>query len=139
MKCTQLCARRSPAAACHPRGRTLPAPRAASTPTIQLTVQTKEGPSVNIAVESGDILRTVLLAEKVDLYTTWGKVWQCGGGGSCGTCIVEVREGMELLSERSAAEKKKLAGKPATWRLACQTLVGDGDNSGAVVVATKPQ
>lgn len=44
-------------------------------------------------VESGDILRTVLMAEKVDLYTTWGKIWQCGGGGNCGTCIVEVSSG----------------------------------------------
>lgn len=29
--------------------------------------------------------------------------------------------------------------KPDSWRLACQTIVGDGENSGRVVVATKPQ
>ncbi|EFJ45140.1 hypothetical protein VOLCADRAFT_64100 [Volvox carteri f. nagariensis] len=108
-------------------------------PTVQLTVQTREGQSLNISVESGDILRTVLMAEKVDLYTTWGKVWQCGGVGNCGTCIVEVRDGAELLSERTPVEKKKLSGKPATWRLACQTLVGDGESTGVVTIATKPQ
>ncbi|GIL80902.1 hypothetical protein Vretimale_9396 [Volvox reticuliferus] len=121
------------------RGRPVVRPCAASTPTIQLNIQTKEGPTVSVAVESGDILRTVLMAEKIDLYTTWGKIWQCGGGGNCGTCIVDVREGADLLSERTQAEKKKLAGKPATWRLACQTRVGDGENTGAVAIATKPQ
>ncbi|PNH12149.1 hypothetical protein TSOC_000955 [Tetrabaena socialis] len=78
-------------------------------------------------------------AAQVDVYTTWNKVWQCGGVGQCGTCIVEVKEGAELLSERTAVEKKKLSGKPESWRLACQTLVGDGEKSGAVTVATKPQ
>ncbi len=63
--------------------------RAASGPTIQLTAETKEGPVVNIDAESGIVLRSVLIAEDVDLYTTWGKVWQCGGSGQCGTCVVE--------------------------------------------------
>ncbi|WIA35227.1 hypothetical protein OEZ86_003689 [Tetradesmus obliquus] len=80
-----------------------------------------------------------MLDNKVDLYTTWGKLWQCGGGGQCGTCIVQVQEGAELLSERTATEDKKLHKKPETWRLACQTIVGDGTNSGTVVIQTKPQ
>jgi hypothetical protein len=29
--------------------------------------------------------------------------------------------------------------KPESWRLACQTLVGDGTNSGQVTLVTKPQ
>jgi len=32
----------------------------------------------------------------------------CGGGGSCGTCIVEILEGKELLNERTDAEYKYL-------------------------------
>lgn len=28
---------------------------------------------------------------QVDIYSAWNKVWQCGGAGQCGTCIVEVR------------------------------------------------
>ncbi|KAG2487420.1 hypothetical protein HYH03_013988 [Edaphochlamys debaryana] len=107
--------------------------------TVKLTVQQAKEGTREIEVESGDQLRAVLMAEKIDLYTTWGKVWQCGGVGQCGTCIVEVKSGGELLSERTAVEDKKLNGKPASWRLACQTLVGDGENSGEVTVATKPQ
>ena len=53
----------------------------------------------------------------------------CGGAGQCGTCAVMVTEGMELLSERTAAEDGKLKGKPDNWRLACQCLVG-GDAGG---------
>lgn len=32
----------------------------------------------------------VHLLLQVDLYTTWGKIWSCGGAGQCGTCIVQV-------------------------------------------------
>ena len=63
--------------------------RCCATPRVLLKFQTAEG-SVDIDCESGDILRDVMLDQKVDLYTTWGKVWQCGGGGQCGTCIVKV-------------------------------------------------
>lgn len=32
----------------------------------------------------------------------------CGGGGSCGTCVVDIVEGKELLNERTDAEYKYL-------------------------------
>lgn len=57
-------------------------------PRVSLQFKTAEGP-VNIECDSGDILRDVMLEQKVDLYTTWGKVWQCGGNGQCGTCVVK--------------------------------------------------
>lgn len=58
-------------------------------PRIALKFQTAEGP-VEVECDSGDILRDVMLEQEVDLYTTWGKVWQCGGNGQCGTCVVKV-------------------------------------------------
>ena len=76
---------------------------------------------------------------KVDLYTTWGKIWSCSGAGQCGTCIVRVVQGSELMSARTETEEKKLKGKPAEWRLACQTIVGDGESGGSATVETKPQ
>lgn len=98
------------------------------------------GSTVEVAAPSGEQLRFTMMESKVDLYTTWGKIWSCGGAGQCGTCIVAVEGGDEaLLSERTATEERKLKGKPANWRLACQTIVGDGENSGSVVIATKPQ
>jgi ferredoxin len=114
--------------------------RAAAVPTVQVTAK-EGGETTTFEMESNEQLRAALLAEKVDLYTTWGKVWSCGGAGQCGTCIVDVVSASDAcLSERSETEQKKLKGKPASWRLACQTYVGDGETSGqSVVVATKPQ
>jgi ferredoxin len=110
-------------------------------PTVAVTFRPKEGEPLTLEVESGEQLRAAMIANKVDLYTTWGKIWSCGGAGQCGTCIVNVESASDgCLSERSATEALKLKGKPASWRLACQTFVGDGETPGqSVVIATKPQ
>ncbi|KAH9565389.1 hypothetical protein CY35_04G075700 [Sphagnum magellanicum] len=92
------------------------------------------------SVVSGEkLLRTIILDNKLELYGLYGKVMNCGGGGSCGTCIVEILEGKDLLNERTDAEYKFLKKKPETWRLSCQTIVGDKSNSGEVVVQRLPQ
>ncbi|CAM6127574.1 unnamed protein product [Calypogeia fissa] len=91
------------------------------------------------AVSGEKNLRKFMLEKKLELYTFYGKVMNCGGGGSCGTCIVEILEGQELLSERTDAEYNYLKKNPESWRLACQTIVGDKSNSGKVVVQRLPQ
>jgi ferredoxin len=84
-------------------------------------------------VADGANLREKMLQNNIDLYTFKGKMMNCGGYGQCGTCIVEIVEGMENLSPRTDVENRKLKKKPASYRLACQTLV-----HGAVSVKTKP-
>ncbi len=86
-----------------------------------------------VTVASGANLRSKALDNQVELYTLKGKLFNCGGYGQCGTCVVEVVEGMENLSPRTDAEKRKLKRKPGTYRLACQTLV-----NGPVCIKTKP-
>ncbi|XP_073107137.1 photosynthetic NDH subunit of subcomplex B 3, chloroplastic isoform X2 [Elaeis guineensis] len=63
------------------------------------------------AISGEKLLRNIMLDNKIELYAAYGKVMNCGGGGSCGTCIVE---------------------KPESWRLACQTIVGNKENAGKV-------
>lgn len=92
---------------------------------------TKENQEVIAA--DGANLREKALQNKIDLYTFKGKLMNCGGYGQCGTCIVEVVEGMENLSPRTEVEQRKLKKKPESYRLACQTLV-----NGPVSVKTKP-
>ncbi|KAK4422304.1 hypothetical protein Salat_1812700 [Sesamum alatum] len=90
-------------------------------PQIQLEfLGPKPGDAVNSATAtSGEkLLRNIMQDNKIELYAAYGKVMNCGGGGSCGTCIVE---------------------KPESWRLACQTIVGNKENSGKVVVQRLPQ
>jgi ferredoxin len=76
-----------------------------------------------IVVAEGANLRFKALENKIDLYTFSGKLMNCGGYGQCGTCVVEVVEGQENLSPRTAAEERKLKKWPDNCRLACQTKV----------------
>ncbi len=45
--------------------------------------------------------------------------------GVCGTCVIEVTEGMENLSDFTQEEKDFL-GEPNRERLACQCKIKDG-------------
>ena len=96
--------------------------------TIKFLKEDKE-----VVVANGANLRLKAIENRIDLYTLVGKMTNCGGYGQCGTCIVEIVDGMENLSPPTETEKKKLKKKPETYRLACQTLV-----NGAVSVQTKP-
>jgi ferredoxin len=87
-----------------------------------------------VMVSSGANLRIKAIENGIDLYTVMGKMMNCGGYGQCGTCVVEVVEGMENLSPRTAVEERRFKNKPVTYRLACQTTV-----NGPVSVITKPK
>ncbi|KAG6585438.1 Photosynthetic NDH subunit of subcomplex B 3, chloroplastic, partial [Cucurbita argyrosperma subsp. sororia] len=86
------------------------------------------------AISGEKLLRNIMLDNKIELYAPYGKLMNCGGGGSCGTCIVEIIDGKDLLNERTNTELRYLKKKPESWRLACQTIVGNKENSGKVVV-----
>ncbi|GAB4243945.1 MAG: 2Fe-2S iron-sulfur cluster-binding protein [Stanieria sp.] len=86
-----------------------------------------------IIAANGANLREKALQNGIDIYTLRGKLVNCGGYGQCGTCIVEIVEGMENLSPKTPFEERKLKRKPSSYRLACQTLV-----NGAISVKTKP-
>lgn len=86
-----------------------------------------------VVVANGANLRLKAIENRIDIYTLVGKMTNCGGYGQCGTCIVEIVDGMENLSLPTETEQKKLKKKPETYRLACQTLV-----NGPVTVKTKP-
>lgn len=129
-----------------PRRRPISVPFAASSPESAPEIELEFiAPKAESEVEkakamSGEkLLRNIMLDNKIELYATYGKLMNCGGGGSCGTCIVEIIEGKELLNERTNTELKYLKKKPESWRLACQTIVGNKENSGKVVVQRIPQ
>ena len=88
-----------------------------------------------MGVMDGSLLRTKLLENNVDVYKFVAKLTNCGGVGQCGTCVVEVVEGSENLSGRTAAEERHLKKKPGSYRLACQTKVLQG----TVVLNVKPK
>jgi ferredoxin len=79
-------------------------------------------------------LRGVALTHDVQIYEGPFQLTNCRGLGLCGTCVVEILEGMEHLTPRTKTEKSKLKGLPETFRLACQCKV-----LGDVSVITKPK
>ncbi|XP_022843075.1 photosynthetic NDH subunit of subcomplex B 3, chloroplastic-like [Olea europaea var. sylvestris] len=88
----------------------------------------------------GQKLRDIMLDNNVELYGPYARpLLNCGGGGTCGTCLVEVVEGRELLTPRTDKEKEKLKRNPKNWRLACQTTVGNADSRGLVVIQQLPE
>lgn len=104
---------------------------------VTVTVQEKAGKgwkTTDLQVSTDEDLRTALLAAGIDVYTLRGKLTNCGGGASCGTCKVDVIEGGGLCNGLSGREDRKLDGQPESWRLACQLKV-----FGDVTVRTKPQ
>uniref|UniRef100_A0A2P2LJF3 Uncharacterized protein MANES_11G036400 n=1 Tax=Rhizophora mucronata TaxID=61149 RepID=A0A2P2LJF3_RHIMU len=83
----------------------------------------------------GQKLRNIMLDCNVELYGPYARpLLNCAGGGTCGTCMVEVIVGKELLNPRTDKEKEKLKKKPKNWRLACQTTVGNPESTGMVSV-----
>ncbi|KAL5197680.1 hypothetical protein ABZP36_001192 [Zizania latifolia] len=88
----------------------------------------------------GQKLRDIMLDGFIDLYGPYDKLLlNCSGGGVCGTCIVEVVEGKELLSPKTDVEKELLKRKPKSWRLACQATVGNPDSTGQMVIQQLPE
>ncbi|XP_047070323.1 photosynthetic NDH subunit of subcomplex B 3, chloroplastic-like [Lolium rigidum] len=144
------------------RGRRLRAARAVETdaPSAnpETAVEPVEPPSVDFAFVSprllpdgtpdvvyrtacgGQKLRDIMLEGYIDLYGPYDKpLSNCSGGGECGTCMVEVVEGGEMLSPKNEVEKEKLRRKPKSWRLACQATVGKPDSTGQMVIQQLPE
>lgn len=106
-----------------------PSPKPSFGGTIEFLNENKQA-----IAAAGANLRLKAIESGVDIYNLFGKVTNCGGYGQCATCVVEIVAGQDNLSPRTEFETRKLAKKPANFRLACQTLV-----NGPVSVRTKPK
>ena len=77
-----------------------------------------------VEVESGVIMRTAITANGFELYRgLMAKAQQCGGGGQCNLCWVDVVDGADKLSPKTDAERKRGKKKPESFRMACQALI----------------
>jgi ferredoxin len=92
-----------------------------------------------IEVSPGTNLRDALRKEGINVYTGLARYLNCLGHGSCGTCRVLVKKGMENLSAKGKMERFTLGRMLATighedeMRLACQVAV-----SGDCTVEVRP-
>ncbi|GAB5030983.1 ferredoxin [Nannochloropsis oceanica] len=104
--------------------------------TFTVTVQQKFYKDAELEVDAGAPvnLRKELMKNKIDIYPLQGKIYNCGGGGQCGTCAVQIISGAKNLNPKSPVEVKALGGKRGDdIRLSCCTRA-----SGDVVIKTKP-
>lgn len=100
--------------------------------TVTVTMPSGERKVINTL--KGTLLRPLLLDSGVDLYPGSAKLTNCGGGGSCGTCVVSVLDN-EDWEQRPDFEAKRLKKYDATARLSCNTVI-EGD---ATVVISPPK
>jgi ferredoxin len=89
-----------------------------------LNVKTATG-TKSIKSLKGLNLRRVLLDNGVDVYGVKGKLTNCGGGGSCGTCAVRVTDN-DYWEQRPDFEALRLKKYDANARLSCNTII-EGD------------
>ncbi|KAJ1427666.1 hypothetical protein B484DRAFT_397161 [Ochromonadaceae sp. CCMP2298] len=66
----------------------------------------------------------------------------CGGDGTCGTCVVAVLSGGDLLNDKVLVEDKALRAQvsPPNYRWSCRVKVGPRpEEGGEVTVKLRPQ
>ena len=94
--------------------------------TVAIVVQQPSKPDIVIEAKVGDNLRKTLLANDVELYRGLKKkLGNCGGGGQCGFCAVElVDDGGGVWGTRSDYEIKRIGkGGGEGCRLACMNNI----------------
>jgi 2Fe-2S ferredoxin len=94
---------------------------------------------LEIEVPQGANLRNEAMKAGIEVYQGMDRYVNCFGHGSCGTCRVTVKKGMENLSPKGTMENFTLwrmlsvIGREDETRLACQCNV-----HGDCTVQTKP-
>lgn len=92
-------------------------------------------------------LRQLLQEKSFKLYddrqTRFDSAYQrgnCGGEGTCGTCIVAVMQGVDLLDNKLLIEENALANFPPNYRWACRVKVGTNPTiGGRIKIKLRPQ
>lgn len=120
-------------------------------PRAEIVVQVEDASQVETKTQeiralAGENLRRMLLRKGIKLYDSKTKrfdmpyaVGDCAGEGLCGTCLVQIQKGAELLNEQDHMEQIITKGRPASWRASCRTIVGVDNKPGRVEIRIKPQ
>ena len=97
----------------------------------------------------GANMRTLLQASNINMYAAdtyrFDSPYQqgnCGGDGTCGTCMIAITSGADKLNPRNRVEDKALkkSAYPPNFRWACRTLVAeDAEAEGECEIRLRPQ
>eukprot|EP00635_Sarcinochrysidales_sp_CCMP3193_P001552 CAMPEP_0118918942 /NCGR_PEP_ID=MMETSP1166-20130328/18247_1 /TAXON_ID=1104430 /ORGANISM="Chrysoreinhardia sp, Strain CCMP3193" /LENGTH=306 /DNA_ID=CAMNT_0006859387 /DNA_START=13 /DNA_END=933 /DNA_ORIENTATION=- len=95
---------------------------------------------------AGENLRKLFLRSNLKLYDPKTKRFDqpyatgdCAGEGICGTCLVDVEDGLDALNPKDPTEALITKGRPLAWRAACRCVVGADNREATVRVKLRPQ
>lgn len=105
--------------------------------------------SLKVLSGYGTNMRQMLVNSDMKVYdeNTWRfdspyQTGDCGGEGTCGTCVVAVLSGANLLNSRARVEDMALKkiDAPSNYRWACRTAVAPSfEHKGNVTIMLRPQ
>lgn len=105
--------------------------------------------SLKVLSGYGTNMRQMLLSSDMKVYdeNTWRfdspyQTGDCGGEGTCGTCVVAVLSGANLLNSRARVEDMALRkmDAPSNYRWACRTAIAPSyEQKGNVTIMLRPQ
>ena len=90
---------------------------------VKVTVQQEGKEDVILECPGGTNLRNLLVSNGINVYRSLTRWTNCNGQQRCGTCIVDVQEGLDQCSRKSLGEDMILAENDPTYRLSCVTAV----------------
>ncbi|CAM9851866.1 unnamed protein product [Sphacelaria rigidula] len=94
--------------------------------TVKVTVLQKGKPDVTLEGPAGTNLRNILVDNGINVYQSVSRWTNCKGKQLCGTCIVDIKEGMDNTTTQSLDERNTLRENPESYRLSCVTdMYGD--------------
>ena len=91
--------------------------------TATVTIKEKGKPDRQLVVPYGANLRDEMISRKINCYQSLTRWTNCNGQQLCGTCIVDVVQGVDQCTRRSLDEASTLRENPDTYKLACITNV----------------
>jgi len=113
---------------------------------LNITFINSNNDEAKYSLLAGSNLRTEMMKKNIQVYDSRTKRFDqpyitgdCGGEGICGTCVVEVLEGMDKLNKLDRVEEMILRSRPRNWRLSCRTVVGADNKPGEVKFRILPQ
>ena len=91
--------------------------------TVSVTVLQEGKSPVIFNCPGGTNLRQLLLGKGINVYRSLTRWTNCNGKQRCGTCIVDIKEGLENCNRKALDEELVLRENPETYRLSCVTTV----------------
>eukprot|EP00419_Tripos_fusus_P021875 CAMPEP_0172719878 /NCGR_PEP_ID=MMETSP1074-20121228/75758_1 /TAXON_ID=2916 /ORGANISM="Ceratium fusus, Strain PA161109" /LENGTH=513 /DNA_ID=CAMNT_0013545277 /DNA_START=63 /DNA_END=1604 /DNA_ORIENTATION=- len=102
-------------------------------PNHTITVLEEGQPVQRIEIEPGSNLRKVLVDNNFQVYDNLRNLFHCNAKQLCGTCVLNVVDGMDNLTVMSVNEQRVMKQNPDSFRLCC-----NADVYGDVTVQLRP-